>query len=150
MNKLSFSGFEAFRAVAQQGSIRAAAASLQLEPSTVSHQLKAFEESLGVKLFVRTTRSVNLTEAGQVLMQSALPAMAQFLRHPFVLYLIVFITSAGAAFLFFVPQGGRETDERGCAAKRADFCWWILSLASEAASHAVQPSRGSGIASAGS
>lgn len=71
------SGLEAFRAVAQQGSIRAAAASLQLEPSTVSHQLKAFEKDLGTALFVRTTRSVSLTDAGRVLLQSALPAMTQ-------------------------------------------------------------------------
>ena len=77
MSKLSISGLEAFRAVAKKGSIRAAAASLQLEPSTVSHQLKALEQQLGVALFVRTTRSVNLTDAGRVLLQSALPAMEQ-------------------------------------------------------------------------
>ena len=70
-------GLDAFRAVAKKGSIRAAAASLQLEPSTVSHQLKAFEEKLGVALFVRTTRSVSLTDAGRVLLQSAVPAMEQ-------------------------------------------------------------------------
>ena len=77
MSNLSISGLAAFRAVAQKGSIRAAAASLLLEPSTVSHQLKALEQQLGVTLFMRTTRSVNLTDAGRVLLQSAVPAMEQ-------------------------------------------------------------------------
>jgi len=50
---------------------------LGLKPSTVSHQLKALEEEIDAALFVRTTRSINLTEAGRALAQSAGPAFEQ-------------------------------------------------------------------------
>ena len=43
MKKLPISGLNAFRSIARQGSIRKGAAALELEPSTVSHQLKALE-----------------------------------------------------------------------------------------------------------
>ena len=75
MSKLPLSGLEVFLAVARRGSIRQAAATLALQPSTVSHQLKAFEQRIGTPLFVRTTRTVTLTDAGAVLLQGAGPAM---------------------------------------------------------------------------
>ncbi len=39
-----------FSALAQKGSVRAAARHLSVNPSTVSRRLQAFEESLGVRL----------------------------------------------------------------------------------------------------
>ena len=77
MKKLPITGLEAFIAIARQGSIRGAATVLRVQPSTVSHQLKALEDQMGVSLFTRSTRSVGLTDAGQVLLQSASPAMDQ-------------------------------------------------------------------------
>jgi DNA-binding transcriptional LysR family regulator len=47
--------------------MRAAAHELCVNPSAVSQKLKAFEDVLGSALFVRDTRSVSLTDAGQVL-----------------------------------------------------------------------------------
>ncbi len=55
-----FADFAIFVAIAEAGSLRAAAARLDLQPSTVSHGLRALEERLGVRLFHRTTRSVAL------------------------------------------------------------------------------------------
>lgn len=75
--RLPLATLEIFTAIAQRGSFRAAADALGLKPSTVSHQLRALEEQLGTALFIRTTRSVNLTEAGRALIQGAGPAFAQ-------------------------------------------------------------------------
>ncbi len=71
-----FADFAIFVAIAEAGSLRAAAARLDLQPSTVSHGLRALEERLGVRLFHRTTRSVALTEAGQALLAQVAPALA--------------------------------------------------------------------------
>ncbi|KIC08832.1 LysR family transcriptional regulator [Leisingera sp. ANG-M1] len=67
MNRSDISGLEVFLAIAKAGSLRAAAVALGVNPPAVSHQLKAFETRLGVALFDRNTRSVQLTEAGRVL-----------------------------------------------------------------------------------
>ena len=54
--------------------MRAAAEKLGVGAPAVSLQLKSLEERLGVDLLVRTTRSLELTEAGQVLFDGAAPA----------------------------------------------------------------------------
>src|SRR5579871_1523347 len=77
MAKLPFGGLEVFLAVAEQGSLRAAAAALDVEPPAVSYRLKALEERLGVSLFARTTRSVRLTDAGRALLTRVQPAMTE-------------------------------------------------------------------------
>jgi DNA-binding transcriptional LysR family regulator len=51
--------------VAENGSFVRASEQLQLPVSTVSARVQALERSLGVKLFLRSTRRVRLTEAGQ-------------------------------------------------------------------------------------
>lgn len=68
--RLPLSTLEIFNAIAKEGSFRAAAQSLGVKPSTVSHQLKNLEEQVGTQLFIRTTRSVHMTEAGRVLARS--------------------------------------------------------------------------------
>lgn len=72
-----FHGLEAFLAVAEHGSLRRAAAQLGVRPPAVSYQLKALEERIGAVLFVRTTRSVHLTDAGRSLLARAKPAMRE-------------------------------------------------------------------------
>jgi len=54
-----------FAQVIEQGSLSAAAKHLGLSRAVVSYHLKKLEEQLEVKLLNRTTRSINLTEAGQ-------------------------------------------------------------------------------------
>ena len=75
MSRLSLNGLQTFLAIAEQGSLRAAAVSLGVRPPAVSLQLKAFEEELGVSLFTRNTRSVVLTDAGEVLLHKSSSAM---------------------------------------------------------------------------
>jgi LysR family glycine cleavage system transcriptional activator len=55
----------AFEAAARHGSFKEAAAELSLTPTAISHQVRALEAHLGVKLFERQTRLVRLTAPGQ-------------------------------------------------------------------------------------
>lgn len=48
-----------------------AARNLQMSPAAIGRQIKLLEESLGTTLFVRTTRTVELTEDGASLVESA-------------------------------------------------------------------------------
>lgn len=57
-----------FICVAQRHSFSAAAEALNKTTSTISYRIKALEESLESPLFLRTTRSVQLTPAGEVLL----------------------------------------------------------------------------------
>lgn len=54
-----------FHAIVAEGSISAAARKLQSSPAAVSHSLKMLEQYLGLPLFLRSTRKLELTEAGQ-------------------------------------------------------------------------------------
>ncbi|MEM7021407.1 MAG: LysR family transcriptional regulator [Pseudomonadota bacterium] len=75
--RLPLASMEIFTAIAQSGSFRSAADALGIKPSTVSHQLRALEDRLGTALFIRTTRSIRLTEAGRALIRGAGPAFEQ-------------------------------------------------------------------------
>jgi LysR family glycine cleavage system transcriptional activator len=55
----------AFEAAARHLSFNAAAEELNVTPAAISHQIKALEADLGVKLFRRLNRAVRLTDAGQ-------------------------------------------------------------------------------------
>lgn len=60
-----------FIAVAETGSFSQAAEKCCLTQGTVSHQIKMLEEYMGTPLFIRSTRSLSLTEAGQELLPLA-------------------------------------------------------------------------------
>lgn len=62
-----------FLVVAREGSFTKAAAQLGVSQSALSHAVKAMEERLGIKLLVRTTRSVSTTQAGERLLQRLSP-----------------------------------------------------------------------------
>jgi DNA-binding transcriptional LysR family regulator len=67
----------AFAAVARERSFTRAAAVLGISPSALSHAMKSLEARLDVRLLARTTRSVSPTEAGERLLRSLNPAMAE-------------------------------------------------------------------------
>ncbi len=59
--------FRYFLAVADAGSIRAAARELNIVSSAVNRQILLLEESLGIRLFDRVGRGLRLSEAGTIL-----------------------------------------------------------------------------------
>ncbi|WP_233864343.1 LysR family transcriptional regulator [Paraburkholderia adhaesiva] len=70
-------GVETFLSVARHRSFRKAAADLGVTPSAVSQTVRVLEERVGAALFVRTTRSVGLTEAGERFLSRAKPAFEE-------------------------------------------------------------------------
>lgn len=70
-------GVESFLSVAQHRSFRRAAAQLGVTPSAISQSVRALERRLGAALFIRTTRSVGLTEAGERFLSRARPAFEE-------------------------------------------------------------------------
>ncbi len=61
--------YRVFKTVAEAGNISAAAQSLYISQSAISQSIKQLENQLGVRLFLRTPRGVNLTEEGRMLYQ---------------------------------------------------------------------------------
>jgi LysR family glycine cleavage system transcriptional activator len=62
---LPLNALRAFEAAARHLSFNDAATELHVTPAAISHQIKALETELGVKLFRRLNRAVRLTDAGQ-------------------------------------------------------------------------------------
>lgn len=69
LNAVPLSMLRAFEAAGRTGSFRAAAAELRLTPSAVSHAIRKLEDQLGVRLFQRQGRTVEMTTEGQTLMR---------------------------------------------------------------------------------
>ena len=67
----SVAGMRILVRVVESGSFSAAARRLGVAPSSVSRQINELEEDLGARLFARTTRKLNLTEAGQLYYERA-------------------------------------------------------------------------------
>ncbi|MBL8336696.1 MAG: LysR family transcriptional regulator [Rhodoferax sp.] len=65
----------AFEAVARHLNFRAASEELALTQSAVSRQIQAMEDEIGVPLFLRHTRAVELTSAGGQLLRAVVPAL---------------------------------------------------------------------------
>lgn len=66
-----------FLTVAEERSFTRAGKVLGVSPSAISHSMRELEESLGVRLLSRTTRSVALTDAGEYLRSRLRPAVAE-------------------------------------------------------------------------
>jgi DNA-binding transcriptional LysR family regulator len=76
MSDLDLRDLDAFVAVARTKNFRRAAREQRVSASSVSQRLRDMEERLGVRLMHRTTRSVALTEAGELLLARVAPAIA--------------------------------------------------------------------------
>ncbi|QWK81237.1 LysR family transcriptional regulator [Ochrobactrum sp. BTU1] len=69
MPKASIDELTAFVTIAREHSFTRAAAKLAVSQSALSHVMRGLEAKLGVRLLIRTTRSVGTTEAGERLLQ---------------------------------------------------------------------------------
>ncbi|WP_334187551.1 LysR family transcriptional regulator [Noviherbaspirillum sp.] len=67
----------AFLILARERNFTRAAAKLHISQSALSHIMRGLEERLGVRLLTRTTRSVSPTEAGERLLQTVGPRIAE-------------------------------------------------------------------------
>src|SRR5258707_10995277 len=83
----ALNALRAFEAIARHMSFARAAEELHVTPAALSHQIRGLEEQLGLSLFTRRTRSIELTEAGRTLypglhagFESVRGAMAQLER----------------------------------------------------------------------
>ncbi len=67
----SVAGMRILLRVVDTGGFSAAARHIGVAPSSVSRQINELESNLGVRLFHRTTRTLSLTEAGQIYYERA-------------------------------------------------------------------------------
>jgi DNA-binding transcriptional LysR family regulator len=75
MENAELSELTVFAAVARHLSFRHAATERGTSASAISHSIRNLESRVGVRLFHRTTRSVSLTEAGEMLFARLEPAL---------------------------------------------------------------------------
>lgn len=107
---LSAGYLRAFLAVAQTLNFRAAAQDLALTQSAVSRQIQALEHEVGTALFLRHTRSVELTQAGGALLRACLPALGQIdsavqqIRHGQGRKIVSVTTWASFASMWLIPR----------------------------------------------
>ena len=72
---ISAGQLRAFEGVARHLNFRAAAEELALTQSAISRQIQALEGDVGVSLFLRHTRAVELTGAGAQLLRAVMPSL---------------------------------------------------------------------------
>jgi len=70
------SALRAFEAAARHMSFSKAATELHVTPAAISHQIHALEEDLGIRLFHRMNRSIELTASAKVLLPGLTEAFA--------------------------------------------------------------------------
>ena len=71
MNTGYYEHLATFVTIARAGSLTRASVASGAGQSTLSRQLSALEKDLGCKLFHRSTRSIKLTEKGDILLPHA-------------------------------------------------------------------------------
>ena len=77
MSRGSLDDLAAFAAVARARSFTRAAAGLRVSTSALSHTVKGLEARLGIRLLQRNSRSVSVTAAGERLLLTLEPALAE-------------------------------------------------------------------------
>ncbi len=77
---LALDNLRTFATMARCLSFSAAAAELHLTQSAVTRRIQSLEDELGLPLFVRDTRRVELTHAGEALRQAVMPSIERIDR----------------------------------------------------------------------
>jgi DNA-binding transcriptional LysR family regulator len=107
---ISAGHLRAFEAVARHLNFRAAAEEMALTQSAVSRQIQALEEEVGVSLFLRHTRAVELTSAGGQLLTAvsqSLPridAAVRQIRQSAGRQAVALTTFASFASMWLIPR----------------------------------------------
>lgn len=79
-DELPLGAIELFCLAAELGSFTAAAQQAGVTPGAISRSVSRIEARLGVRLFVRTTRQIRLTDAGQVYFAQCRQALGQIVE----------------------------------------------------------------------
>ncbi|WP_431478313.1 LysR substrate-binding domain-containing protein [Massilia eburnea] len=77
---MQLGSIELFVLAGEQGSFTAAAAVAGVTPAAVSRSISRLEERLGVRLFVRTTRQIRMTDGGRVYFEQCRQALSQLVE----------------------------------------------------------------------
>jgi DNA-binding transcriptional LysR family regulator len=77
MQRTNLNDLVAFLTVARERSFTRAAAKLGVSQSSLSHLIRDLETRLGIRLLTRTTRSVSPTDAGERLLNTVGPRLAE-------------------------------------------------------------------------
>jgi DNA-binding transcriptional LysR family regulator len=77
MDRETWNDLAVFAAIVEAGGFTKAGGGLGVSASALSHRIRAMEARMGVRLLNRTTRSVAPTEAGERLLASLRPAIAE-------------------------------------------------------------------------
>jgi DNA-binding transcriptional LysR family regulator len=101
--KFSLPDLEAFVAVAELGSFRAAADAVHLSQPALSRRIEKLEDALGVRLFDRTTRRVNLTAVGRDFSRKV-RTLLDDLEHSLLAVSEIAATQAGEVTVACVPS----------------------------------------------
>jgi DNA-binding transcriptional LysR family regulator len=107
---ISVGQLRAFAVVARHLNFRAAAEELALTQSAVSRQIQALEDEVGVSLFLRHTRAVELTAAGLQLLQAVLPSLecmdsaVRLIRRSAARKSVAISTWASFASMWLIPR----------------------------------------------
>ncbi|MBC7719278.1 MAG: LysR family transcriptional regulator [Chitinophagaceae bacterium] len=100
----------AFETVARHLNFRAASEEMALTQSAVSRQIQALEDDVGVSLFHRHTRAVELTNAGAVLLRAVTPSLERIdgavrqIRHSTGRKSVALTTFASFASMWLIPR----------------------------------------------
>src|ERR1044071_8515131 len=107
---LPLNALRAFEAIARHMSFARAAEELHVTPAALSHQIRGLEGQLGLMLFTRRTRAIELTEAGRTLypglhagFESVRGAVARLDRERSANILVISAT-VGLAAKWLVPR----------------------------------------------
>ena len=110
---LSIGSLRTFECTARCLNFRVAGDELALSPSAVSRQIQSLEEELGVVLFLRHSRSVELTEAGAQMLRTTSALLQQLdntvqqIRHAGQRRSIAVTTFASFASMWLIPRLAR-------------------------------------------
>ena len=100
----------AFEAVARHLNFRAASEEMSLTQSAISRQIQALEEDVGMSLFLRHTRAVELTSAGVQLLRAVLPSLeridsaVRIIRQSAGRKSVAITTTASFASMWLIPR----------------------------------------------
>ncbi|QUX97261.1 LysR family transcriptional regulator [Marinomonas sp. CT5] len=104
----SLNAIKAFESAARLNSFKEAANELNVTPTAISHQIRALEDSLNIRLFERRTRAVTLTKEGELLaatanqsLQDLLSTINQLMGSPQTLTIS---TTSSFAAMWLVPN----------------------------------------------